>query len=362
MNPTRVRDRRGRHSVPGMVYSGTSRVRESTPLAPTNSACTPVLRFTRMIQPRTELPLDAARQAWESLDERHIRLVDVLPIAVLHLMCLGVIWVGISWAAVGVALGLFVLRMFIITAFYHRYFSHRTFQTSRTLQFIAACIGVTTAQRGPLWWAAHHREHHRHSDEEPDLHSPGLKGLIWSHMLWFLTEKGQATNWAAIPDWVKHRELLWVERWHMLGPLVLGVLLFALGWGLSRVAPTWGADGWQMVIWGVGVSTTLLYHATFTINSLAHRWGTKRFDTADDSRNNWVLAIITLGEGWHNNHHFYPGTARQGFYWWEFDPSYWILRVMSALGLVWDLRPVPARVYEAALHHAERLRAKGRAA
>lgn len=293
------------------------------------------------------------------LDHRRVRFVDALPILTIHALCLGVFWTGWSWPAVGAAAGLYLLRMFVITAFYHRYFSHRTFKTHRTVQLLAACIGSTAAQRGPLWWAAHHREHHRHSDREPDPHSPWWRGVLWSHTAWFLTEKGKATNWKAVPDWARFPELRWVERHHVLGPIVLCAMLAGVGWALSAWRPESGTGPAQMVVWGFGLSTTALYHATFTINSLAHIVGSRRFKTNDDSRNNWFLALLTLGEGWHNNHHFHPGSARQGFVWWEFDPSYWMLRVMAWTGLVWDLRPVPAWVYERAGERAG-ARARGR--
>lgn len=296
--------------------------------------------------------------AWADLDHKRVRLRDIAPILSIHAMCLGVIWVGWSWVAVAVAVALYFVRMFVITAFYHRYFSHRTFRTHRAVQFAFALLGTTSAQRGPCWWAGHHREHHRHSDEEPDLHSPWWKGVLWSHTVWFLTEKGRATNWRAIPDWQKYPELVWLERNHLIGPALLIAAMAILGWTLGVWAPGLGTNGWQMVVWGFAISTTVLYHGTFTINSLAHTIGSQRFKTGDDSRNNWWLALITLGEGWHNNHHEYPGTARQGFYWWEFDPAYWILKVMSWFGLVWDLRPVPASVYERA-EHAKAERAAG---
>jgi len=238
--------------------------------------------------------------------------------------------------------------MFAITAFYHRYFSHRTFRTHRVVQFAFALLGTSSAQRGPLWWAAHHREHHRHSDHEPDPHSPGWRGVLWSHTAWFLTEKGRATNWKTIPDWHRYPELVWLERNHLMGPILLIAMLFATGVMLATWAPSLGTGPGQLVIWGFGVSTVVLYHATFTINSVAHMVGSRRFHTGDDSRNNWFLALITLGEGWHNNHHYHPGTVRQGFFWWEFDPAYWALRAMSWVGLVWDLRPVPRQVYDAA--------------
>lgn len=272
----------------------------------------------------------------------------MMPSLVIHAMCLGVIWTGISWTAAIVALMLFLGRMFIITAFYHRYFSHRTFRVHRLTQALAAFLGTTCAQRGPIWWAAHHREHHRHSDTEPDIHSPGLRGLIYAHMGWFNSDRGMMTMWRAVPDWQKVPELLWIERHHLLGPLTLAGLMFGLGWGLERWAPELGTSGLQMLVWGFAISTTLLYHATFTINSLAHMFGSRRFNTTDDSRNNWLLALLTLGEGWHNNHHYYPGSARQGFYWWEFDPTYYVLRLLKLVGLVWDINPVPSRVYAAA--------------
>ena len=277
-----------------------------------------------------------------------VRLLGVMPYVSIHLLLLAIPFVGVSWVAVGVCAALFVVRMFVITAFYHRYFSHRTFKTHRVTQFLFALLGTTSAQRGPVWWAAHHREHHRHSDEEHDLHSPHRHGLLWSHMGWFLSDKGLETNWKAVPDWARFPELVWLERNHLVGPLGLVGVTALLGWVLGGVAPALGTGWAQMVVWGFGVSTVLLYHATFTINSLAHVIGRRRFATGDDSRNSLVLALLTLGEGWHNNHHYYPGSARQGFYWWEVDVSYYVLRAMQAAGLVWDLRPVPARVYEAA--------------
>jgi stearoyl-CoA desaturase (delta-9 desaturase) len=287
-----------------------------------------------------------------------IRLSNVVPYLSIHAICLGAIWTGWSWAAVGVCAALFLVRMFVITGFYHRYFSHRTFKAGRIVQFIAAFIGTTTAQRGPIWWAAHHRNHHRHSDEPPDLHSPRLFGLFWSHMGWFLSDDGFKTDWKQVPDWAKVRELVWLDKWHLIGPLTLAFGTYGLGAALGAFAPTLGTSGWQMFVWGFGISTTLLYHSTFTINSLAHTIGSRRFATSDDSRNNFVLALLTLGEGWHNNHHHFPGSARQGFYWWEIDPTYYALRGMQAVGLISGLRPVPARVYRDAEVHKERVRAE----
>lgn len=286
--------------------------------------------------------------------------MDALPILAIHVIGGMVFLTGFSWIAVAVAVALFWGRMFVITAFYHRYFSHRTFRTHRITQFVFAFLGTTCAQRGPCWWAAHHREHHRHSDDEPDPHSPWWKGTLWSHTAWFLTDKGRATNWEGIPDWRKVPELVWLEKYHLIGPLALIGSMGMLGWVCQAWAPSLGTGPWQMIAWGFGLSTSVLYHATFTINSLAHRIGSQRFDTGDHSRNNWFLALITLGEGWHNNHHYCPGTVRQGFYWWEFDPAYWTLRLMSMVGLVWELNPVPPRVYEIARAHAQKRARDGR--
>ncbi len=277
-----------------------------------------------------------------------VSLVRAIPFISFHIIALGVFLVGFSWVALGACLALYVARMFLITGFYHRYFSHRTFSTSRLVQGVAAFLGTTCAQRGPIWWAAHHRDHHRHSDEPPDLHSPVQHGLEHSHMLWFVTEKGMGTNAKAVPDLLKYPELRFIDRFHLLGVLALALFTLGLGWLLQQRAPALGTGPWQMFVWAFGISSVLLYHGTFTINSLAHTWGRRRFKTNDDSRNNFWLALITLGEGWHNNHHHYPGAARQGFYWWEIDLTYYVLWAMEKVRLIRDLRRVPARVYEAA--------------
>ncbi|MFO0855816.1 MAG: acyl-CoA desaturase [Phycisphaerales bacterium] len=281
-----------------------------------------------------------------SLLEHNPEWNRLLPFIAMHLACLGVIWVGWSWTAVGVAIALYFVRMFAITGFYHRYFSHRTFETSRAAQFIFAVIGNAAVQRGPLWWAAHHREHHRHSDTEQDIHSPHTHGVLWSHMGWFTSKRAFATNVKAVPDLAKYPELRFLDRFDIVVPVLLAFALFGLGWLLRAFVPVLGTGPWQMLVWGFFISTIVLYHATYTINSLSHMIGSRRFNTPDDSRNNPVLAIITLGEGWHNNHHFHPGTVRQGFFWWEVDITYYVLWILSKFGIVWKLRGVPQRVYD----------------
>jgi stearoyl-CoA desaturase (delta-9 desaturase) len=266
------------------------------------------------------------------------------PFIAVHLACLAVFWVGVSRLALEIAAGLYVLRMFAITGFYHRYFAHRTFRTSRAVQFAFACIGASSVQRGPLWWAAHHRTHHITADTAADPHSPQVHGFIWSHMGWFLTANGFRTDWKRIPDLARYPELRWLDRFDILVPVALAAGLFVTGALIKHFAPHSGVTGGQLLVWGFFVSTVLLFHATVTINSLAHRFGTRRFDTRDDSRNNLWLALLTLGEGWHNNHHFCPGSVRQGFRWWEVDLTYYGLRVLAMLGLVYALKPVPSHV------------------
>jgi stearoyl-CoA desaturase (Delta-9 desaturase) len=287
----------------------------------------------------------------ETLDAARADRIDWLraaPFVALHLACLGVIWVGVSPVALLVAAALYAVRMFALTGFYHRYFAHRTFRTSRAVQFAFALIGAACVQRGPLWWAAHHRAHHVHADTARDPHSPGVYGFFWSHMGWFLTPRGFRTEWKRVADLARLPELRWLDRYDIVVPVLLAAALYVLGVVLQHVKPQLGTSGAQMLVWGFFVSTVVLFHATVTINSLAHRCGTRRFDTRDDSRNNLWLALITFGEGWHNNHHFFPGSARQGFRWWEIDLTWYGLRLMAALGLVHGLRPVPLWVHSRA--------------
>jgi stearoyl-CoA desaturase (delta-9 desaturase) len=285
----------------------------------------------------------ASVPAPEGADADRVDWLRVLPFVLLHLGCLAVLWVGVSPIAVLVAALLYAVRMFAITGFYHRYFSHRTFRTSRVLQFVFALVGAASVQRGPLWWAAHHRHHHRHSDSLADPHSP-RHGFWRSHMGWFLTKRAFATDLSRIPDLARYPELRWLDRFDVAVPVAMALGLYLLGALLERVAPGLHTSGPQLLVWGFFISTVVLFHATVTINSLAHRFGSRRFATSDDSRNNLWLALLTFGEGWHNNHHFYSSSARQGFRWWEIDLTWYGLRLMAALGLVRDLKPVPAWV------------------
>jgi stearoyl-CoA desaturase (delta-9 desaturase) len=274
--------------------------------------------------------------------------IRAIPFIGMHVGCLAVFAVGWSWLAVAVAAALYVLRVFALTAFYHRYFSHRSFKTWRLIRFLFAAIGSAAVQRGPLWWAAHHRHHHVHSDDEHDLHSPRRHGILWSHFGWFLTPHAFAVNLKLIPDFARYPELRFIDRFDLLMPALLALGLYAFGALVEWLFPEAGVTGMQLLVWGFFLSTVAVYHVTFLVNSATHLIGSRRYATKDDSRNSMLVALLTFGEGWHNNHHRYPNATRQGFYWWEIDISYYGLRLMAMLGLVWDLRPVPRRILDEA--------------
>lgn len=284
--------------------------------------------------------IDAGGYDTDPAGRDEIDWLRALPFIAMHVACLAVFWVGVSPFAVCVAVLLYAIRMFAITAFYHRYFSHKAFKTSRAVQFVFAVLAASSVQRGPLWWTAHHRHHHAHADTARDLHSP-RKGFWRSHVSWFLTQGAFATDPARIGDWLKYPELRWLDRFDTAVPVALAIALYAIGAMLETHAPALHTSGAQLLVWGFFISTVVLFHATVTINSLAHRFGSRRYATKDDSRNNAWLALLTLGEGWHNNHHFYPGSARQGFRWWEIDFTWYGLRLMQGLGLVHSLKGVP---------------------
>jgi stearoyl-CoA desaturase (delta-9 desaturase) len=269
-----------------------------------------------------------------------------LPFLVLQLGCLAAFWVGINWTVVIAAAFLYLVRMFAITGFYHRYFSHRTFKTSRFGQFLFAVVGNSSMQRGPLWWAATHRHHHQHSDEEADVHSPVQHGFAWSHIGWLTSMKNFPTDYNRIPDLKKFPELVFLNRYDQVVPFLYGLTMLGIGALLEYFAPSLGVTMWQFFVWTFFVSTTVLLHGTLFINSLAHVWGKRTYETEDDSRNSFLLSLITLGEGWHNNHHRYPHSVRQGFRTREIDITYYGLKIMSWLGLIWDLKPVPQRIKE----------------
>jgi len=259
--------------------------------------------------------------------------VKIVPFFLVHVACLAAFWLPVSWGMVALAAGLYLVRMFGITAGFHRYFSHRSFKTSRVFQVVLACLGMFSFQKGPLWWAAHHRHHHRASDQSDDLHSPGRHGFLWAHVGWILTTEHDDTDYDRIADFAKYPEMVWLNEHHLVPGVALGALLFALG-------------GFPALVWGLFIPTVLTWHATFAINSLTHMFGRRRYATGDDSRNSLLLALVCLGEGWHNNHHYYKSSTRQGFYWWEIDLTYYVLEALALVGIVWDLKDVPEHIRE----------------
>ncbi|HEY1812569.1 MAG TPA: acyl-CoA desaturase [Kofleriaceae bacterium] len=257
-----------------------------------------------------------------------------IPFWGVHILAIvGIAVLGFSWSGVALCAALYLPRMFFVTGAYHRYFSHRSYKTSRWFQFVLALGATMTAQKGPLWWAAHHRMHHKLSDQPGDLHSVMQNGFWWSHMGWILSRDLEDTDHSRIKDFAKYPELVWLDRLWLVPPVAVGVATFFIG-------------GFFALVWGFAVAQVLCWHGTFTINSLSHLWGGRRYVTSDDSRNNFVLAAITLGEGWHNNHHHYQVSARNGFMWWEIDVTYYVLRALAAVHLVRDLHGVPAHVLE----------------
>ncbi len=243
----------------------------------------------------------------------------------------GVVALGWSWRGAALAIALYYVRMFGVTAGYHRYFSHRTYRTGRAFQFFLACLAQSSLQKGALWWAAHHRGHHKHSDTPDDPHSFRDYGFWYSHVGWILARDTEDTEENRIPDLMRYPELRFLNHYHVIPGVVLAVALYLAG-------------GMFALVWGFFVSTSLLWHGTFSINSLAHYWGRRRYETTDDSKNSLALALLTMGEGWHNNHHYYQRSVRQGFFWWEIDLTYYALKALSWTGLVWDLHTPSEKV------------------
>ena len=253
----------------------------------------------------------------------------------LHLAALSVFLVPFHWNLVAWLAATYFVRMFGVTGGYHRYFSHRSYQLGRISQFCMAFLAQTSGQKGILWWASHHRVHHRYSDQENDIHSPVRRGFWWSHVGWVISNDYDDYDEKLIADFARYPELRWLNKYHLVPMVVFAAAILAIG-------------GLGAFVWGFVFSSVLVYHCSFSINSLAHLFGTRRFDTADDSRNNWILAIITMGEGWHNNHHFSLSSARQGYRWWEIDLTYYVLKILAWVRIVRGLRPfqVPKRTQE----------------
>ena len=276
-----------------------------------------------------------------------VRFNKTIEMIVIHLVPLLAFFTGVTTFDWIVALVLYFTRMFFITGFYHRYFSHRTFKTSRWFQFVMAFLAETSMQKGVLWWGAHHRVHHRTSDKAPDPHSMKLYGFWYSHIGWILGPDYKDTDYDGISDFSKYPELRWLNKYYVVPPLVLMAIVMMLGGifngnGISDMFSVPG--GLSTLFIGYFLSTVVLYHGTFSINSIMHKLGRKRYESGDESKNSAILALITLGEGWHNNHHYYESSTRQGFFWWEIDITYYLIKMMSWVGLVWDIQEVPKHI------------------
>ena len=273
----------------------------------------------------------AAQPTAPIVEHTDIMYPSAIPFVLVHLACVAALWTGVTYDALVLCFLLYWLRIFAIGAGYHRYFSHRAYRTSRAFQFALAVLSQSTAQKSVLWWASKHRHHHLHSDTETDVHSPRHQGFVYSHLGWIFSRKNDVADLVKVADFARYPELMWLHKHELVPPAVLALLSVLIA-------------GWSGLVVGFFWSTVLVYHATFCINSLAHVRGRRRYVTGDDSRNNWLLALFTMGEGWHNNHHAYQSSVRQGFRWWEIDATFYLLKALSWTGLVWDLKTPPVAV------------------
>jgi stearoyl-CoA desaturase (delta-9 desaturase) len=280
--------------------------------------------------------------------EGGLRWGSVAWFAGMHVACFAALAVGVSATALWVAGGLYVVRMFALTAGYHRLFAHRSYEATPFFRAAIATLGTTCMQAGPLWWASVHRRHHRMSDTEGDEHSPIAYSLWRSHIGWLFRPGSDTTDYDSVADLMKHRSLVLLDKWVWVPPTLLFALLFAVGAWLEAHHPELGTSGAQLLVWGGIISTVVLYHGTWTVNSLAHLWGSRPYATKDRSRNNALIAVWTLGEGWHNNHHRFPASERQGFRWWQLDVTHLLLRGLGFVGLVRRLRAPPPSILEEA--------------
>lgn len=264
----------------------------------------------------------------------------------LHLLPLAAIYTGATFFDWMVCIFLYFFRMFWITGGYHRYFAHRSYKTSRFFQFIIAFMAQTSAQKGALWWAGHHRVHHRTSDTYDDPHSMKHYGFWYSHIGWIIGPEYKETDYKIIGDYSKYPELVWLNKYHLVPPIILAVAVTALGGIVNggSIMTMFTTAGFSTLFIGFFLSTVFLYHGTFSINSIMHKFGKQRYESNDESKNNLILALLTLGEGWHNNHHYYESAARQGFFWWEIDITWYILKFLSFFGIVWDMNDVPNHI------------------
>ena len=281
-------------------------------------------------------------EAYENrLPGEKLSLLVSLPFISVHVGALFALTISPSPFALFMVFLMYFIRMFGITAGFHRFFSHKTFKTSRAFQFILAYLATSSAQMGPIWWASHHRHHHKYTDEIEDPHTPTIKGFFWAHVGWIMSPSNVPTKEEYVGDLKRFPELKFLDKYHYIAPFSMAVFLFALGDYMAIHYSQYNTNGMELLMWGFFVSTVILYHATFTVNSVCHVFGYRAYDTKDGSVNNWMVAILTLGEGWHNNHHAFPNSERQGHKWYQIDICHYILWSLSKIGIVWDIRDVP---------------------
>ena len=257
------------------------------------------------------------------LRDKGLNWPTIIVLLILHAGAVAALFM-FSWANLAVTLFLLWFATGLgISMGYHRLHTHRSYQVPRALEYLFAVCGALTFEGGPIFWVATHRVHHQKSDRPGDPHSP-REGAWWSHMVWMLVGEAKHSNTRLMakyaPDLAKDRFYVWLDHYHWLPNILLAGLLFAIG-------------GVPMVLWGVCLRVVIGLHATWLVNSATHMWGSRRFATHDDSRNLWWVALITFGEGWHNNHHAHPTSARHGLAWYEFDPSWLQIQILKRFGI-----------------------------
>ena len=281
-------------------------------------------------------------EAYENrLPGEKLSLIVSLPFLSVHIGAIYALTISPSPFALFMVFLMYFIRMFGITAGFHRLFSHRSFKTNRAFQFFLAYAATCSAQMGPIWWASHHRHHHKYTEQIEDPHTPTLKGFFWAHVGWIMSPVNSPTKEEYVGDLMKYPELKWLDKYHYFAPFSLVILLYGLGEFMAVNYAQYNTNGMELVLWGFFVSTVLLYHATFMVNSVCHVFGHRTYDTKDGSVNNFLVAILTLGEGWHNNHHAFPNSEKQGHKWYQIDISHYILWCLSKIGVVWKIRDVP---------------------
>jgi len=257
------------------------------------------------------------------LRDKGLNWPTIIVLVILHVGAVAALFM-FSWANLAVTLFLLWFATGLgISMGYHRLHTHRSYQVPRALEYLFAVCGALTFEGGPIFWVATHRVHHQKSDRPGDPHSP-REGAWWSHMVWMMVGEAKHSNTRLMakyaPDLAKDPFYVWLDHYHWLPNILLAVLLFAIG-------------GFPMVLWGICLRVVVGLHATWLVNSATHMWGSRRFATHDDSRNLWWVALITFGEGWHNNHHAHPTSARHGLAWYEFDPSWLQIQLLKRFGI-----------------------------